>query len=152
MRGDFLKIWKAQRVYVYRLIMQKRKRKGIERLYQQQHTGKQKKQKMNQSPSSNDLLKTTRFKRHSNYYYGFRKSRTRTKCSTPANIYVFFTIWCLLVDLGSQFGAHWILKGPQNPPSWHTIQKSEKMRSEKKEENLGSEFYQESEVSEEQQS
>ena len=86
MCGGFLKKRRAQRLGVYGCFIEK----VIKMMYKTEHTETQPKQQTSQSPSKNDLLKTTMSERHSNYY-GFVKTGFRNHC-LPHVFVCFFDI------------------------------------------------------------
>ena len=99
MRGDFLITWETQRVYVYRGIMNKSDKKGC--ITNSTQKNKNKNRKWANLHRTNDLLKTIRSTRHSNYR-GFKKPPGPEKL-------MFFCCW--------QFVASWSIWGPILAPT-----------------------------------
>ena len=100
MWGDFLKSWRAQRVDVYRVVM----KQMIEMFYENSRKENRKKRKRANLHRNNNLLKTIRSQRHSNYNVFLVKKQGPGKERFDGKRAVFWApAWAKLLSKGCLF-------------------------------------------------
>ena len=119
-----------------RLLWYYGKKGRMKMLYKNSTQENSKNRKRANPHQSTDLLKTTRSKRHSNYY-GFKKSRSRKAPVRPEILMHVLTIRRHLVDFGSHFGTHWILKWVTKSTVFEPFKKTNKMRKTRSKKRVG---------------